>query len=116
MSNQETIVKYRHQLAAAQMESLTRRTGGILTFKKTPGGDSIPVVLSEPLLVEAMELFEGVVREKYNPREAEQKIIEHYQICLSIKGRLTEEGHAFMNDLIDEVVGANDEPAPDDAA
>jgi hypothetical protein len=116
MSNQETIEKYRHRLAAAQMESLQRRTGGILAFKEIAGGDLIPVALSEPLLIEAMEIFEGVVRDKYGRLEAERKIIDHYQGCWSNSGKLTRDGHDFMNDLIDEVVGASDEPTPDNAA
>lgn len=116
MGNQETIEKYRHRLAAAQMESLQRRTGGKLAFKKIVGGDLIPVALSEPLLIEAMEVFEGVVRDKYSRLEAERKIIDHYQGCWSNKGSLTRDGHDFMNDLIDEVVGVNDEPTPDNAA
>jgi hypothetical protein len=69
-----------------------------------------------PLLIEAMEMFESVVLDKYNRLEAEQKIIAHYQNCWSLKGNLTKDGHDFMNDLIDEVIGANDEPAPDDVA
>lgn len=99
------ISRYRNRLAAARFESMTQKTGSNCILVNLPDGTMATVEVSQGSLIEALKYFESVVYGEYSRPESEALILKLYSSNLTKHGdKLTEEGNAFMNDLIKQTV------------
>ena len=111
MSNLELIARYRNRIVAAKLDSLQRKTGSTCVIKKSARGKITSVELTTEVLTRALEMFELVAIEGQGKVAAGKSVLELYQSCLKKMGGMSTLGHAFMDDLIDQSIGASDEPA-----
>ncbi|MGE4875962.1 hypothetical protein [Yersinia enterocolitica] len=111
MSNQELIGRYRNRLVAAKLDSLQRATGSTCVIKKSAKGKITSIQLTTEVLTRALEQFELVAIEGQGKAAANTSVLALYQSCLKKMGAMSSMGHAFMDDLIEQSIGASDEPA-----
>lgn len=111
MSNLELIGRYRNRLVAAKLDSLQRKTGSTCVIKKSSKGKIISVQLTAEVLTRALEQFELVAIEGQGKATANASVLALYQSCLKKMGGMSSMGHAFMDDLIEESIGASDDPS-----
>lgn len=111
MSNLELIGRYRNRLVAAKLDSLQRKTGSTCVIKKSSKGKITSVQLTTEVLTRALEQFELVAIEGQGKVTANTSVLDLYQSCLKKMGGMSSMGHAFMDDLIEESIGASDDPS-----
>ncbi|WP_145525703.1 hypothetical protein [Yersinia rohdei] len=109
MSNLELIGRYRNRIVAAKLDSLQRKTGSTCVIKKSAKGKIISIELTAEVLAGALEMFELVAVEGQGKAAAGRSVLELYQSCLKKMGSLTERGHEFIDELIEQSIGTSEE-------